>query len=87
MSHKDTMQAVVAALIFGHDIGLAAFDGTSELYPGGGSIVRVSVGARKILAEAERIAREVEPRRGYGTLHYDLVKEVVPLVNKGEAMR
>lgn len=76
MSFEDALQAVVAALIFGEDIGIAAGDDTGQLYPGGSSIVWLSEEARALLSRAESIVRAYEPRRGYGTVLYDL-REVV----------
>lgn len=69
---KDVIQAVAAALVFGQSAGLAAMEGTPQLYPGGGCIVHISDEARILLAKAQATIRGYEPREGFGTFHYEL---------------
>ena len=69
----DSLQAIVAALLFGEDAGLAAMEDTTALYPGGGCVVRLSDGARELLAEAWSIAEGYRPTMGRGGIaRYDL---------------
>ncbi len=69
----DSLQAIVAALLFGEDAGLAATDGGAAFYPGGRCIVTVSEGARELLAEAWSTAERYEPTMGRGGIaRYDL---------------
>lgn len=72
MKRGDVIQAVVSALLFGQDAGIAASDDTPDVYPGGSVILKLTDDARSLLAECQAIARDFEPKAGYGTRHYDL---------------
>ena len=64
----DALEALIAALLFGEDIGLACASGAEVIAPGGGNVVELSEGARRNLAEAWARARELEPEdEGHGT--------------------
>ena len=71
----DSLQAIVAALLFGEDAGLAATDGGTALYPGGRCVVTVSEGARELLAEAQAIMEHMKPTMGRGGIErYDIMR-------------
>ena len=57
---SDALQAVVAAILFGERVGLAARDGTGTLRVGDDT-ARLTGGARRLLAEAREVVATVEP--------------------------
>ena len=79
-THKEAMQAVVAALMFGEPgIGLAALDEKGPgLHPGAGITCFVDKGARDLLAEAQAFINEhddgwgLRVDEGHGYSRYDL---------------
>ena len=79
-THKEAMQAVVAALMFGETgIGLAAVDEEGPgLHPGAGITCYVDKGARDLLAEAQELinsndyGRALGTDEGHGYSRYDL---------------
>lgn len=89
---EDVMQALVAALTFGEDAGLAAlasYDsaprndpdviGCVSFYVGGGSVVELSPRARDLLADAydEAHVRAMAFPLGRGLERYDLTRGAV----------
>lgn len=79
-THKEAMQAVVAALMFGETgIGLAAVDEEGPgLHPGAGITCYVDKGARDLLAEAQGLINAnddgwgLRVDEGHGYSRYDL---------------
>lgn len=84
VSLEEALQAVVAALMFGEDIGLAALArqqgadagqrSCDTLCPGAGNLVRTTEGAMELLARAqsELPARGIGLTRDGGRTDYDL---------------
>lgn len=84
--HNDVLQALVAALMFSEDIGLAAMDRDEhggQLHPGAGNTVLMSETARELLAEAQKVIKEhdngwgLQQDEGHGYSRYDL-REAIP---------
>ena len=57
---SDALQAVVAAILFGERVGLATKDCTGTLRVGDDT-VRLTGGARRLLAEAREVVAALEP--------------------------
>lgn len=73
-AREDVMQALVAALAFGEDAGLAAPCAVGgAILPGAGMRVRMSEGAIDLLVDAMALATGVSGTdTGHGTTAYDL---------------
>ena len=81
-THREVIEAIAAALMFGEDAGLAAkvhdpAQDESVIYPGGGCVVHIAPNAIELLCEAleatELVDLNAKPMR-FGITHFDMTQ-------------